>query len=94
MISLITFIFYNKSSFEKCIRLGLFNQLVRLVANLKQLEYVIVNNSQKKPVDSRKKYRAIETSIHAFNICYDIVRETKAFNKLNCINGEEFESII
>ena len=53
-----------------------------------------VNNSQKKPVDIRKKIRAIETAIHAFNICYDIVRETKAFSKLNCINGEEFESII
>ena len=54
---------------------------------------MIVNNSQKKPVDSRKKFLAIESSVYMFNICYDIVREQKAFHRLKCINGEEFESI-
>ena len=54
---------------------------------------MIVSNSTKKPVDNAKKFKAIQAVVYAFNICYDIVKEKKAFHKLNCIKGDEFELI-
>ena len=93
VLSLIVFMFYNKNLFEQCVKLGLFDLLLKLFLNLKNLDYMIVNNNQKVPVNQRLKWRAVENTIHAFNSCYNIVREQHSFNKISVIKGEEFESI-
>ena len=74
VLSLLTFMFYNKVVLVSCIKLGLFSQLIRMLINLKSLEHTIIGNSKKIPINKKAKLKAIYTVIHSFNACFDLMQ--------------------
>ena len=74
---------------------GLFNKLIKLFSNLKQLEFEMIGIKQRKvPLNKKVKMRIILPVVHGLNFCFDLVKEKNKFSELVHISKDEFESLI
>ena len=94
VLSLIMFTFYNQSCFEVCLKDGLFNKLIKLFSNVKQLDSGTPGSKQRKEsMNSKLKLQAIFSIVHAINFCFDLTKERIEFSELVKIRKDEFESL-
>ena len=94
VLSLLLFMFYNRSCFEACLKDGLFNKLIKLFSNVKQLDYETVGTQQRKvAVNKKTKLKIILSIVNGLNYCFDLVKEQNKFSDLTKISKDEFESL-
>ena len=73
---------------------GLFNKLIKLFSNVKQLDAGTPGSKQRKqPVNSKLKLHTICSIVHAINFCFELTKEKSKFGDLVKIRKDEFESL-